>query len=286
MTNKSPDFETIRHVDETEREYWYARELAPLLGYDKWQNFETVIKRGTIACQQVQQEPKYHFVSVNKMIQLGRGAQRQVKDYELSRFACYLIAQNGDPRKTEIAAAQAYFAYTAREMELFKLYEEQQDRLALREQVEENNQALKQAAFRAGVLPKSYKTFENAGYEGLYNGLNKEEIKTKKGIEPREEILDRMGRMELAANAFRITQTEGKLTDQNIVGQNNAIETHREVGEKVRYAIKDIGGTMPEELPAEPSIKPLITGKRRNRRLLKENKELKEAPAEYDPRTD
>jgi DNA-damage-inducible protein D len=283
MTDKTPNFESIRYEEETGREYWYARELSKLLGYTEWRNFEIALKRATIACQQVGQEIKHHFVDVNKMIELGRGAQRKVKDYELSRFACYLIAQNGDPRKAEIAAAQVYFAVTAREMELFKLYEEQQDRLALREQVEENNQALKQAAFRAGVIPKAYKTFENAGYEGLYNGLNKDGIKAKKGIEPKEDILDRMGRMELAANAFRITQTEGKLTDQNIIGQTKAIDTHREVGEKVRKAITDIGGTMPEELPAEPSIKPLITEKRRSRRKLHENKQIKESSVDYDP---
>jgi DNA-damage-inducible protein D len=281
MAKRSPDFEAIRQTNQNEEEYWYARELSKLLGYTEWRNFEVAIKRGMIACQQVSQKAEHHFVGINKMITIGKKAQRKVKDFELSRFACYLIAQNGDPRKPEIAAAQAYFAVTTREMELFKLYEQQQERLALREQVEESNQALREAAYKAGVVNKGYKAFNNAGYEGLYDGLNQEGIKEKKGIEPKEDLLDRMGRMELAANAFRITQTEGKLTEQNIIGQAKATEMHREVGEKVRYAIKDIGGTMPESLPAEPSVKRLIQQKRRSR--LKENyNQIKEAPVDYE----
>lgn len=236
----------------------------------QWRRFEDVIKKAKVACTQVTQNTTDHFANVGKMVLLGSGAKREVKDYVLSRFACYLIAQNGDPRKAEIANAQVYFAVTAREHAVFKLYEEQQERLALREQLDENNQALKQAALRAGVLPKNWGQFENAGYEALYGGLKKEEIKERKSITPKEDLLDRMGRAELAANSFRVTQTELKLNNDRVIGQNAANETHRNLSKEVRKAIERIGGSMPEDLPAEPSLKPLIQQKRRTTRKIAE----------------
>jgi DNA-damage-inducible protein D len=199
------------------------------------------------------------------MVGIGSGSQRSVKDYLLSRFACYSIAQNGDPRKPEIAAAQAYFIISTRENELAHLLAEQEKRLHLREQVTEHNKMLIQAASEAGVLSRSFGMFQNAGYKGLYGGLGVTEIKEHKRVEQREELLDRMGRAELAANDFRITQTEELLKKAAISEQTEAIEAHHEVGEKVRKAIADIGGTMPENLPAEPSLKPLLDAKRRQR---------------------
>ena len=182
----------------------------------------------------------------------------------LSRFACYLIAQNGDPRKSQIAAAQVYFSLAARENELRQLYQEQLKRLELRERVSENNKTLSATAYAAGVLSQNLGAFHNAGYEGLYGGRNVEQLKAHKGINSKEDILDRMGSSELAANDFRITQTRDKLQRDNVIGQSTAIETHREVGSTVRKAIEEIGGTMPEELPAEPSIKALLSQKKRN----------------------
>jgi DNA-damage-inducible protein D len=268
----SPDFEKVRQESQEGIEYWSARELAPLLGYiTSWQNFELAIKRAKTACVQIGQLPENHFNQGFRKVKLTSGQTRNVKDYRLSRFACYLVAQNGDPRKPEIAAAQAYFAVATREHELYKLYEDHQDRIRLREQVDENNEALREAALKAGVLPRNFGQFENAGYEGLYGGLDVEDIKTKKGIEPKENLLDRMGRLELATNSFRIAQTEDKLNKDRIIGLNNATEAHRHVGKVVRKAIKELEGTMPEELPAEPSIKPVLNQKKRQRR-----KELKQ----------
>jgi len=191
---ESPNFESIKHVSPYDAEYWSARELGPLLGYDKWQNFEIAVKRAMTACEQVGQVVVDHFTAGSKVIQAGKGAKREVKDYSLSRFACYLIAQNGDPRKEEIAAARAYFAVSTRRNELHELYEDQQKRLQMRERVSENNRKLAEAAQQAGVLPRSFGEFQNAGYRGLYGGLDVNGIKAQKGLGRNEEVLDRMGR--------------------------------------------------------------------------------------------
>jgi DNA-damage-inducible protein D len=265
MENQSPDFESIKRTNPYQAEYWSARDLAPLLGYSNWQNFDIAIKRGKTACEQVGQVVADHFTDASKTIETGKGAQREIKEYYLSRFACYLIAQNGDPRKLEIASAQAYFAVSTRRHELHQLYDEQQKRLQLRERVSENNRKLAEAAHQAGVLSRSFGEFQNAGYEGLYGGLDAEGIKARKQLGKSEEVLDHMGRAELAANDFRITQTEEKLRREQIIGQARAIATHHEVGKKVREAIQEIGGTMPEDLPPEPSIKPLLAERRRIR---------------------
>lgn len=268
-----PDFDSIRHLTSEGGEFWLARELAPLLGYAKWQNFEVAIKRATVALKQINQPVADHITGVSKMIPVGRGAKREVKDYGLTRFACYMIAQNGDPRKAEIATAQAYFATSARENELRELWEEQQMRLHLRERIGQNDQELVEAAYEAGVLPRNFKAFQDAGYEGLYGGLSLEELKAQKNIAAKEEAYDRMGREELAGNDFRITQTSAKLRRDHIIGQAKATQTHREVGETVRKAIEEIGGTMPEELPIEPSLKPMLAEKRRRKKLTQPPKE-------------
>ena len=261
-----PDFDSIRKISPYEAEYWSARELAPLLGYTRWENFEVAIRRAKTACEQVGQIVDDHFREATKMVTTGSRARREIKDFLLSRFACYLIAQNGDPRKPEIAVAQTYFAVSTRQNELHQLYEEQQKRLELRERVSQNNLKLEEAAHQAGVLSRSFGEFHNAGYRGLYGGLNAQDIKARKGLDAREEILDHMGRAELAANDFRITQTEERLRKERVIGQAAAINTHNEVGRKVRAAIEDIGGTMPEILPPEPSIKPLLQQRKRARK--------------------
>ncbi len=263
---QSPNFESIKQASPYDAEYWSARDLGPLLGYVRWENFALAIKRAMTAIEQVGQNVPDHFRAVTKMVKLGSGAQRSVKDYVLSRFACYMIAQNGDPIKPEIAAAQAYFAISAREFEIQQLREEQERRLQLREQISEDNKDLAAAASGAGVLPQSFGKFQNAGYEGLYDGRGVEELKAHKGIPIKEDLLDRIGSSELAANLFRVTQTRDKLRQEGIIGQTKAIETHRQVGKEVRQAIERIGGTMPENLPAEPSIKPLLEETKRRRK--------------------
>jgi len=268
MDAQSPDFESIKQISPYGAEYWSARDLAPLLGYSKWQNFEVAIERAMIACEQVGQILMDHFTDASKMVDVGSGAQRPIKDYLLSRFACYSIAQNGDPRKKEIAAAQAYFIISTRENELTHLLIEQEKRLHLRVRVSENNKKLAQAASQAGVLSPNFGLFQDAGYKGLYGGLGVADIKERKQIDQHEELLDRMGRAELAANDFRITQTEERLRREEAVGQTKAIETHHEVGKTVRKAIEEIGGTMPEDLASEPSLKPLVDAKRRKRKRL------------------
>jgi DNA-damage-inducible protein D len=264
MEAQSPDFESIKQISPYQAEYWSARDLAPLLGYTKWERFEGAIKRAMTACEQIGQIVSDHFPSDGKMVNIGSGGQREVKDYFLSRFACYLIAQNGDPRKKEIAEAQAYFAVSTRKQELAQLLEEQEERLKLRERVTENNKALAQAASQAGVLSQNFGVFQNAGYKGLYGELGVADIKERKQIKQREDLLDRMGRAELAANDFRITQTEERLCKEGTIGQTNAMDVHHEVGKKV----KDIGGTMPEDLAPEPSIKPLLDAKHRKKKKL------------------
>jgi len=268
METQSPDFESIKQISPYGAEFWSARQLAPLLGYDKWERFEGAIKRAMIACEQVGQVVNNHFPIAEKMVRLGSGAERKIKDYFLSRFGCYLIAQNGDPRKPEIAAAQAYFAISTRQNELSQLLAEQEKRLSLRERVSENNKKLAQAASVAGVLSPNFGLFQDAGYKGLYGGLGVADIKERKQIDQREDLLDRMGRAELAANDFRITQTEERLRRERAIGQTKAIQTHHEVGKTVRKAIEEIGGTMPEELAPEPSLKPLLDTKRRKQKKL------------------
>jgi len=257
------DFESIKQITPYGIEYWSARSLAPLLGYKKWQNFDVAIKRAMTACEQIGQVVTDHFTEASKMVPLGSGAEREVTDYLISRLGAYLIAQNGDPSKREIAEAQAYFAVSTRKNELRELTEEQAKRLALRERVSENNKKLAEAAHAAGVLSRSFGVFQNAGYQGLYDGRDVDGIKVRKGIGQKENLLDRMGRAELAANDFRVTLTEERLRKDGIIGQTRAIDTHREVGKTVRKAIEDTGVRMPEDLPAEPSIKPLLTAKRR-----------------------
>lgn len=265
-TGSAVQFEDIKHLNPYGAEYWSARDLAPLLGYKKWQNFEVALKRAMESCRQTGNIIEDHFTATSKMIATGKGAQREIKDFYLSRTAAYLIAQNGDPSKREIAEAQAYFVIATRKTELRELAEEQAKRLELRERVSENNKKLAEAAHGAGVLSRSFGLFQTAGYQGLYGGLDVEQIKAVKGVGPREDLLDRMGRAELAANDFRVTLTEERLRKDGIIGQTAAIETHRAVGKTVRRAIEETGVRMPEELPVEPSIKPLLSAKRRERK--------------------
>lgn len=248
-------FEDLKKINEYNAEYWMARELQPVLGYSQWRGFENSIKKAIISCQESGNAPKYHFAGVRKLIQAGKGAERQVEDYQLSRFACYLIAQNGDPRKPEIANAQQYFIVQTRKQELSEKLADDIERLELRKQTSEEFKALSGAARNAGVQNSMFGVFHDAGYKGLYGGLGGDAIKNRKGIVKSEQLMDRMGASELAANQFRMTQTRDKLQRERVSSQPAAIKTHEEVGKEVRDAIKRIGGVMPENMPAAEHIK-------------------------------
>lgn len=253
-------FEEIKKIREDGTEYWNARELSEVLQYKKWENFSKVIDRAKLACQNSGFEVADHFPEVRKMVEIGSNTVRELLDYELSRYGCYLIVQNGDPRKEVIALGQTYFAIQTRRQEVadyFNQLDEDNKRLVIRGDIKQWNQMLLEAAHNAGVITnEEYAEFQNAGYMGLYGGLTVDEIHKRKNLKDNEKILDFMGSTELIANLFRISQTEEKLKKDNIHSCSKATATHYEVGSKVRKAIEDIGGTMPEDLPRpEKSIK-------------------------------
>jgi len=254
-------FESIRHVNKYGQEFWYARDLQIALEYTEWRNFCKVIEKAKEACRGSNNAVSDHFVDVNKIVNAG-ATSKDIGDIQLSRYACYLIVQNGDPRKKVIALGQTYFAVKTRQQELIENYEnlsEDQKRIAIRQEMKEHNKMLVAAAKDAGVeTTLDYAIFQNYGYMGLYGVLKASDIKERKGLKKSQDILDYMGYEELAANLFRATQTEAKLRRENIQGKQEANKTHFEVGKKVRDTIKDLGGTMPEDLPTpEKSIQQL-----------------------------
>ena len=254
-------FESIRHVNKYGQEFWYARDLQIALEYTEWRNFCKVIEKAKEACRGSNNAVSDHFFDVNKIVNAG-ATSKDIGDIQLSRYACYLIVQNGDPRKKVIALGQTYFAVKTRQQELIENYEnlsEDQKRIAIRQEMKEHNKMLVAAAKDAGVeTTLDYAIFQNYGYMGLYGGLKASDIKERKGLKKSQDILDYMGYEELAANLFRATQTEAKLRRENIQGKQEANKTHFEVGKKVRDTIKDLGGTMPEDLPTpEKSIQQL-----------------------------
>ena len=250
----SATFEELKKTNEHGAEYWSARGLQALLGYGQWRRFEDAIKRAIISCGQSGNIPENHFAGAGKMVELGSGSNRLVDDFHLSRFACYLIAQNGDPRKPEIAAAQKYFAIQARRQEISDALAADLERLEIRKQASEEFKALSGAAREAGVEDRMFGIFHDAGYKGLYNGLGNEGIKQRKGIPKKDNLMDRMDTTELAANQFRMTQTRDKLARTPAKDQQQAIRTHEAVGREVREAIKRIGGAMPENIPPAEHI--------------------------------
>ena len=265
-------FENIKHVNEFGQEYWLARELQLVLEYSQWRRFEETIIRAKEACENSGIKVSEHFADVGKMVDIGSGAIREVNDYQLSRYACYLIVMNGDPRKEVIAVGQTYFAVKTRQQELIDHYDqlsEDQKRLAIRHEMIEHNKSLAEAAQMAGVSdPRDYAIFQNKGYQGLYGGLGAKEIHARKGLKKNQNILDHMGSTELAANLFRATQTDEKLRRENIRGKAKANQTHFEVGQKVRQTIKELGGTMPEDLPTPgKSIKQIEREQKKTKQL-------------------
>ncbi|HAW2272077.1 TPA: DNA damage-inducible protein D [Escherichia coli] len=264
MNEHHQPFEEIRHYGTEGQEFWSARELAPLLDYRDWRNFQKVLARATQACEASNQAASDHFVETTKMVVLGSGAQRELEDVHLSRYACYLVVQNGDPAKPVIAAGQTYFAIQTRRQELaddeaFRQLREDEKRLFLRNELKEHNKQLVEAAQQAGgATAIDFAIFQNHGYRGLYGGLDQKAIHQRKGLKKNQKILDHMGSTELAANLFRATQTEEKLKRDGMNSKQQANTTHFDVGRKVRQTIQELGGTMPEELPTpQVSIKQL-----------------------------
>ena len=257
-TNKN--FEEIKHIDENGVEYWYARELQIVLDYTEWRKFEGVINKAIESCKNSEFKAFEHFVGAAKMVKIGSGAKRKQNDYKLSRYACYLIAQNGDSRKKVIALAQTYFAVQTRKQEIsekeYSMLTEDEKRFYQRDLTRKGNYSLNIAAKKAGV--KNFDKFHNSGYKGLYNGETADDIAKRKGLRYREDILDNMGSDELIANLFRISQTEQKLKRDKVNTEKQACDTHNKIGKIVRNAIKEAGGNMPEDLPTpKKSLKQL-----------------------------
>ena len=263
-------FESIRQLDLNDNEFWLARELAPLLDYQAWRNFTQVIDKAIQACVKSGNPVEDHFVDVNKMVDSGSGAQRELADVRLSRYACYLIVQNGDPSKPVVANGQTYFAMQTRRQELedsakFAQLSEDDKRVAIRNELAAHNKHLAAAAKDAGVESSlDYAIFQDHGYKGLYGGMGAKEIHSRKGLKKSQKILDHMGSTELAANLFRATQAEEKLKRENVKSKQRANNTHFEVGKKVRATIRELGGTMPEALPTpEKSVKQIADAKKK-----------------------
>ena len=270
-------FEDIKHTTDEGVEFWYARELGPVLEYAQWRNFTKVIDKAMLACKNSGFATSDHFADVSKMVDLGSGSQRKVKDFMLSRYACYLVMQNGDSRKEVIALGQTYFAIQTRRQEIadtFNQLDEDNKRLVIRGEVKSWNSMLAEAAHRAGITEQvEYAEFQNAGYMGLYGGLKVADIHARKGLAPDQKILDHMGSEELGANLFRITQTEAKMRRDEPQGLDAASVIHYTVGKEVRETIEKIGGTMPEDLPTpEKSISQVE--KEQLKKLKKNRKKL------------
>ena len=265
------NFEDIKHIDEYGNEYWYARELQIALDYKRWDKFCNVIESAKIACENSNNAVLNHFSQVGKMVEIGSGAKRKQMDFKLSRYACYLIVQNASPNKEVVALGQTYFAIQTRKQEItekeYSKLTEDEKRFYQRNLTKKGNYSLNQVAKKCGV--KNFDKFHNAGYRGLYNGESADDIAKRKGLRYREDILDNMGSEELAANLFRISQTESKLKRDNVTGEKDANETHYNIGKNIREVIAKNGGTMPEDLPTpKKSLKEL---EKEEIKKLKEN---------------
>jgi DNA-damage-inducible protein D len=272
-------FERIKQIRADGAEFWSARELARVLEYSEFRHFLPVIEKAREACLNSAHRVEDHFEQILEMVSIGSGAQRPIEDWKLSRYACYLVIQNADPSKPLVALGQSYFAVQTRRQELAddKTLKENQKRLLLRQEMTKHNKHLAGAAKEAGVIqPVDYAIFMDHGYRGLYGGLGMRDIHNRKGLKSKEHVLDHMGSTELAANLFRATQTEEKLRRENVRNKNRANEIHKDVGRKVRQTIRELGGTMPENLPVAENIKKVES--REKKRLKAEQKRQLQNP--------
>ena len=275
MKNNITIFEKIKTTDENNNEFWEARKLAKALEYEDFRNFSSVIEKAKKACENSKQRASVHFVDFTEMVEIGLGVSREIKNFRLSRYACYLIVQNADPAKEVIALGQSYFAMQTRLQEISQMHEyqkltsEEEKRLYLRNELKTHNIQLASVAKQAGVISSlDYAIFQNHGYIGLYGGLYAKKLHKKRKLKKNQNILDHMGSTELAANLFRATQAEEKLKKDKIKGVKNANQTHLEIGKKVRQTIAEIGGTMPENLPIADNIKTVENKKKKKLNLL------------------
>ena len=275
MKNNITIFEKIKTTDENNNEFWEARKLAKALEYKDFRNFSSVIEKAKKACENSKQRASVHFVDFTEMVEIGLGVSREIKNFRLSRYACYLIVQNADPAKEVIALGQSYFAMQTRLQEISQMHEyqkltsEEEKRLYLRNELKTHNIQLASVAKQAGVISSlDYAIFQNHGYIGLYGGLDAKKLHKKRKLKKSQNILDHMGSTELAANLFRATQAEEKLKKDKIKGVKNANQTHLEIGKKVRQTIAEIGGTMPENLPIADNIKTVENKKKKKLNLL------------------
>jgi len=265
---KENQFETIKRLDDDGVEFWSSRDLAKALEYTDYRNFMTVVRKAKVACENSGEVIHNHFVEANEMVEIGSGAEKNVETVFLSRYACYLIVQNSDPTKVAVAKGQTYFAIQTHRQEKADNLVEDNKRVFLREEIKKHNSSLTKTAKSAGV--QNYAIFQNAGYKGLYGGLTMQDIHKRKRLSKSQQILDHMNSEELAANLFRATQTDAKIRRENIKGESNANLAHFEVGQKVRNTIRNIGGTMPEDLPVAEGI-----GKAKTRINKEEKKKLR-----------
>jgi len=276
-------FERIKRVNQSGAEFWSARELARVLEYREFRNLGAAIAKAREACTQSGQAVSDHFVLFNDMVGIGSGAQRELEDWALSRYACYLVIQNADPSKPLVALGQSYFAIQTRRQELAddQALQEDQKRLLLRAEMKTRNKKLAGVAKQAGVVqPLDYAIFMDHGYRGLYGGLGMRDIHERKRLKGKEHILDHMGSLELAANLFRTTQAEDKLRRENVRNKAQANKIHEVVGRTVRRTIHELGGTMPENLPVAENIKKVES--REKKRLKAEQKKAAKLPPEAE----
>jgi len=275
----SNTFERIKRISPEGNESWSARDLARVLEYAIFRNFQPVIEKAKEACVKSGYAVADHFAEMRTMVDIGSGAQRELEDWALSRYACYLVIQNADPSKPLVALGQSYFAVQTRRQELADdaAIKEDKTRLLLRAEIKKHNKYLAGVAKEAGVIqPLDYAIFMDHGYQGLYGGLTKRDIHQRKRLKPKQHILDHMGSTELAANLFRATQTEDKLRREKVRSKDQANQIHHQVGRKVRQTIRELGGTMPENLPAAESIKKVES--REKKRLKAELKKALPRP--------
>jgi DNA-damage-inducible protein D len=257
-------FERIRRTNDAGHEFWSSRDFALVLDYSDYRNFEQVLQKARMACFNSGHRIEDHFVDITEMIEVGKGGQRAVRTTLLSRYACYLVIQNADPGKEIVALGQTYFAIQTRRQEISDEALEDKRRLLLRQEIKVHNLRLAEAARSAGVIEaRDYAVFQNHGYKGLYGGLSAQDIHRRKGLRKGRQILDHMGSTELAANLFRATQTEEKIRRENIAGKDKANRTHFEVGAKVRQTIRELGGTMPEDLPVADDVRKIESKQRK-----------------------